>query len=185
MEFSVNVNILGFSLLLMTGSALATQAKEPDPATLANSAVQMDPSFHVPPGVALAELHRLHNARLHTHTSRLNMGHDWEKDGWRIEGTLGFVSVTPFENSALIWECWGPSPYDLFTSRDSNCEGQNVPPGQGPVGYISTVQTAGTVPLYRCVYVWQKKLRHYDSPRADCEGNAEARNDGPLGYVFM
>lgn len=184
-EMDVKSCILGISILLATGLALSAHAGEQDPSDIANAAVQMDPTLVVPPGVNLVELFRLHNASLNTHASLPFMPQGWDTVGWRNETSLGFMSTTPFEGSRAIRQCWGPSPNDFFTSVDMNCEGQNIPPGQGPIGHISIVQIPGTVPLYRCVHKWQGKWRHYDTRSADCEGNAATNNDGPLGYVFL
>ena len=145
----------------------------------------MDPTLVVPPGVTLVEFFRIHHAGTNTHLSTYLIPPHWGPE-WTRNGTLGFISRTPFENSVLIWQCWGKtSPNNIMTSTDPNCEGQYKPPGQGPLGYVSTVQLPGTIPLYRCSYVWQSKLRHFDSIEASCEGNAATNNDGILGYVFL
>lgn len=176
--------MLGISILLATGLALSAKAVEQDPSDIANATVQMDPTLVLPPGVNLVELFRLHNASLNTHTSLYFMPQGWDTVGWRNETSLGFMSASPFEGSRAIYQCWG-GRNDFFTSVDMNCEGQLIPPEQGPVGHISIAQIPGTVPLYRCVHKWQGKWRHFDTHSADCEGNAATTNDGPLGYVFL
>jgi len=182
----VKACVLGISILLASSGVTVAQAKEPDLAAIANAAVQMDPTLAVPPGVTLLELFRLHNSALNTHATLWYMPSGWSSVGWSNEGSLGFMSTTQFENSVLIRQCWGPSPNDFFTSGDPNCEGQTVAPGMpGGIGFISTVQIAGTVPLYRCSHKWQGKWRHYDTHSANCDGNTAASNDGPLGYIFL
>lgn len=179
--------ILGISLVAALGVVSVAEAKEAkavDLAAVANAAVQMDPTLALPPGVRLIELFRLHNAKLNTHTSLFHMPQNWESVGWRKEGTLGFMSTDPFENSIMIFTCFSSTPNDFFTSTDRNCEGQHAP-AEHLVGNISRVQIPGTVPLYRCVHKWQGKWRHYDTLNADCDGNSAATNDGALGYVFM
>lgn len=185
MEMSVKACLLGISLLLAAGTAASAPASQADLSAAANAAVQMNPTLAVPPGVTLSEVVRIYRPNLGSHKS-VNWDYGgYLQEGWHIEGTLGFISFTPFENSAPIRECVSHTPWDNFSSIDVNCEGQPMLPAPKLRGYISQVQLAGTVPLYRCRHFWEGKQRHYDTLRADCDGNPAAISDGILGYVFM
>lgn len=186
MEMSVKAGLLGISLLVGLGSlSVAVQAS---PAAVANDAVQIDASLAVPPGVVLREIFRIHRPSTNTHVTNFYWPDNWEDIGYVMEGTLGFISATSFENSVLIRNCVGPQSWNSFTSSDPNCEpaaGGVVLPGNWNIGYISTVQLPGTIPLYRCSFIWQKKVRHFDTHDANCESVVGANNDGPVGYVFL
>lgn len=180
--------LLGISLLLGIGSVSA--ASQSDPAAITNAAVQMDPTLSVPPGVVLREIFRIYRPSTNTHVTHHYWPNNWEDIGYIKEGVLGFVSATPFENSVLIRNCVGPHDWNYFTSSDPDCEaatgGIALPvPGNWNIGYISTVQLPGTVPLYRCSFVWERKVRHFDTHDANCEGVAGANNESPVGYVFL
>ncbi len=185
MEHFVKSSLLSISLLLAVGGASVAHASGTDLASVANAAVQMDPSLAVPAGVTLAELHRIYQGKNNTHRILHYDIASWVRSGWMDEGVIGFISTTPFENSHPIRECFSHTPWDGFTSKDMNCEGQVIPPNQGPIGYVSSVQLPGTAPLYRCAYTWKGKLRHFDTRDIGCEGISGAHNDGPQGYVFM
>lgn len=185
MEMSVKACLLGISLLLAAGTAASAPASQSDLSAAANAAVQMDPTLAVPPGVTLSEVVRIYRPNLGSHVS-VNWDYGlYLRDGWHIEGTLGFISLTPFENSLPIRECVSHTPWDTFSSTDANCEGQPMLPYSHLRGYISQAQLPGTVPLYRCRHLWEGKSRHFDTLRADCDGAPGAILDGPLGYVFM
>lgn len=139
----------------------------------------------LPEGVTLREIIRMYRSKTGTHSTNFYWPENWHMLGWRLEGTLGFLSATPFENSKPLYSCNGPGNWNYFTSPDSNCEGQYAPE-QSFIGHISTMELPGTVPLYRCVVRWKgRDWRHLDTPAADCEGNASAVNDGILGYMFL
>ncbi|CAD1792358.1 hypothetical protein XSP_002272 [Xanthomonas euroxanthea] len=153
-------------------------------------------SMAVPVGVQLAEIKRLYNNSNKDHFSYFNLPKDWGKKGWMVEGSLGFVSSTYFENSKGLFLCWMASRDTKwvnkdFTSTDAGCEGYRQrtdgtgnPNSLGSfLGYVSAIQLPGTVPLYRC-YV-QAEFDHFDTLSSNCEGRAMAVNDGILGYIFL
>lgn len=178
--------VLGAVMLIGVGGASASES--PDPAVIANSAAQMDPTLFVPSGVVLREIFRIFRPSTNTHVTNYYWPENWEDIGYLREGGLGFISSTPFENSVLIRSCVGPHSWNYFTSRDPDCESETggvVLPGDWNIGYISTVQLPGTVPLYRCSFVWDRKIRHFDTLQVDCEGVREASNEGATGYVFL
>ncbi|RDZ28504.1 hypothetical protein [Lysobacter silvisoli] len=169
--------LLGLSLL---APAAAVPAQQPaNDVTLAA----------LPPGVQLRELNRYffnHNNGSGYHFSAFYLPNTWEFY-YDKEGTLGFVSMTPFENSRPIYNCLievprkHPSP---FTSLDVNCEGQIPNSWHGFTGYLSTVQIEGTVPLYRCRFT-RGQPHHFDTHSPNCEGNPNAVSEGVLGYIFL
>ena len=143
-------------------------------------------AMSLPPGVMLREIFRIHRPKTNTHVTHYYWPENWEDIGYEYEGTLGFISAAPFENSVLIRNCVGPHSWNYFTSADPNCEaatGGVVLPGDWHIGYISTVQVPGSVPLYRCGFIWQGKIRHFDSRDFACEG--VGGTGGILGYVFL
>lgn len=150
----------------------------------------------LPDGVQLKEIKRMYNNSYKDHFTYWNLPKDWGKKGWKLEGSLGFVSTTSFENSRGLYLCWMASKDTKwvnkdFTSPDPGCEGYHRrddgvgnPNALGSfLGYVSTVQLPGTVPLYRC-YI-QLTFDHYDTLTSNCEGEGLATNDGILGYVFL
>lgn len=99
---------------------------------------------------------------------------------YRKEGTLGFMSASSFAGSHPLYSCgrtyrWrGLNAIDRFTSLSANCEG--VGSTGALIGYVSSTQIPGTIPLYRCL----AGQNHFDSILG-CEGYfAEA----VLGFVF-
>lgn len=185
MEFIVNAKIVGLvSLLLCAGGASATPSFE---STVARPAIAPEDSgLSLPSGFVLREIFRIYRPATNTHVTHFYWPENWEDIGYKYEGTLGFISATPFENSALIRNCVGPHSWNYFTSLDPNCEastGGVVLPGDWNLGYISTVQIPGSVPLYRCGFVWQGKIRHFDSRDFACEG--VGGTGAVLGYVFL
>lgn len=140
-------------------------------------------SKSLPTGFSPREIFRLYRRGQH-HTTLYYMPQNWDELGWQREGTFGFISATPFENSRPLYMCqlhniaWG-----YFTSGDPGCEGQFLTPF-GLIGYISTAPMPGTSPLYRCNYIYKGQLKHFDTQQANCENVPLGSNDGILGYVF-
>lgn len=138
----------------------------------------------LPDGANLREIQRFYRRGQH-HATLYFMPDDWNKIGWRHDGTLGFISATPFENSHPLYMCqlhnitWG-----YLTSKEPGCEGQFLTPF-GMIGYISSVARPDTVPLYRCHYLHKGQLKHFDTRHANCENVPLAKNDGILGYMFL
>lgn len=178
--------IIGFLLAFGAGNGFAQEGYSDG--RVHGAAAELDSSLALPPGVVLREIFRITRPSTNTHVTNFYWPQGWEDIGYVMEGTLGFISAVPFENSVLIRNCIGPHPWNYFTSSDPNCEADSggvVLPGNWNIGYISTVQLPGTVPLYRCSFVWERKLRHFDTHQADCEGAVDSHNDGPVGYVFL
>lgn len=178
--------IFGLALLLGISSASANDRR--DPQVLASSHVPLNATLSVPPDVVLRHIFRIYRPSTNTRVTHYYWPDRWEDIGYEVEGTIGFISATPFENSVLIRQCVGPHSWNNFTSPDPNCEpasGGVVLPGDNNIGYISTVHLPGTTPLYRCVFEWRRKIRHFDSLDLNCEGVDGVRNDGTLGYVFQ
>ncbi|WP_313346616.1 hypothetical protein [Stenotrophomonas sp.] len=138
----------------------------------------------LPAGVNLREIFRLYKRGQH-HTTLFYFPQNWGDINWSVDGTLGFISATAFENSRPLYMCqlnnihWG-----YFTSADVACEGHFLTVF-GQIGYISTVPLPNTAPLYRCNYIHKRQLKHFDTLQANCENVALGTNDGPLGYVFL
>lgn len=152
----------------------------------ASSTVEVGRSL--PAGVELRPIFRIYRDKTATHNTNYYWPNNWEDIGWKLEGGLGSVSSTQFENSIHLRSCVGPHSWNYFTSSDPNCEagiGGVIIPGNWDIGYVSAVELPGTAPLYRCSFWWDKKMRHFDTLRADCEGWGGAFLDGVLGYVFM
>lgn len=147
------------------------------------------PLSALPQSVQLQELHRYFWAPVGTlgyHFSGLFLPRIFER--YRLEGSLGFVSTTPFAGSHLLYSCLIYYPNvapSSFTSIDANCEGRAPNTGHGNAGYVSSSQIPGTVPLSRCVIVGNGRLDHFDTLSTNCEGNRDARFDAVIGYVFL
>lgn len=142
----------------------------------------------LPPGVKLVELFRWRNLSTTHHFTHHSLPWNWQYNGWRLDGTIGFVSSTAFEGSRPIYVC-GVNPgrnapvVDYFTSVDSNCEGHFVQPDLGPfIGFVAAYQMPGTVPLYRCDTPGH--FYHFDTTSPTCEGHPGSVREAVLGYVF-
>lgn len=171
---------LAISALVASGSAVA-QGRAPTTAASFDEAS----SFSLPSQVNLREIFRAYREVSNTHSTEFYWPENWEKIGFILEGSLGFISSTPFAGGTAIYGCGGPGNWNYFSSVDENCEGQVVVP-YGRKGYIATSQLPGTMPLFRCVFRWNgKHFRHFDTLQANCEGVSGAVNNGPLGYVFL
>ncbi|WP_181098409.1 hypothetical protein [Xanthomonas arboricola] len=141
----------------------------------------------VPAGVQLVELERWFY-RDDTRSGRpLNTPGGMIYPG-KKQGTLGFISYYPFEGSHTLYSCMTNDYRDLFTSTDSNCEGQ-LPARDMPItGYIASTQIAGTVPLYRCMRGGLKPNNwadHFDTLDISCENVKNPANDGIIGYIWL
>lgn len=180
----MNVKVVAVAVLLGSGIASAIPSFA---STVAESlSVSESSTLSLPPGVVLREIFRIHRPKTNTHVTHFYWPENWEDIGYKYEGTLGFISAAPFENSVLIRQCVGPHPWNNFTSSDPNCEaatGGVVLPGDQNIGYISTVQVPGSVPLYRCGFIWRGMIRHFDTRDLSCEGVGGPA--GILGYVFL
>lgn len=168
------------SLFATVGSAAAHDA----------DLVGIDPpsaaaSMALPTGVTLREIIRMYRSKTQTHSTNFYWPENGHKQGWRLEGTLGFLSSTPFQDSTPLYSCNGPGNWNYFTSPDPDCEaGYHV--GDYFIGHISKVALPGTLPLYRCVFIWKgTDWRHFDTLDPTCEGSVSAVNDGVLGHVFL
>ncbi|MCD7096926.1 hypothetical protein [Stenotrophomonas sp. MMGLT7] len=139
-------------------------------------------SYALPIGVTLVQLNRYFKPRGTKRLSHLNLPQNWGQLGWRHEGTLGFISTTPFAASHPIYSCFVAGQEDFFTSLDVNCEGHQPFSGGHLVGYVSSVPVEGALPIYRCRIEWRKA--HMDSFDPHCYGEVGSNNDGLIGYVF-
>lgn len=180
------------SLTAMTGASSSTASASPDPSNATESSTQQHSATanqpatpFLAPGVTLRELLRLYNGKQERHATLTYFPNDWYTHGWRHEGTYGFISSTPFENSRPIYLCAVTDVlHSFFTSTDVGCEGQFLT-SFGLIGYISTVPLPDTAPLYRCQYVFKRKTRHFDTRDIHCEQAPKSSNDGLIGYVFL
>lgn len=143
-------------------------------------------SLALPVGVTLVELYRYYNSKEANHWSGREMPQNWEKLGWRYEGSLGFISYTPFAGSHALYNCFIGGKNDFFTSPDPNCEGQNLSTWWPILGYVSDTQIPGTVPLYRCMRGYTStRADHFDTLSSACENVPNKALDGVIGYVFL
>lgn len=142
-------------------------------------------TLSLPDGASLREITRLYNGRAERHATLHFFPDNWDQFGWRAEGSLGFISGTPFSNSKPLYACalWGHTEA-YFTSPDPNCEGQFLTTF-GMIGYISDVPLPDTKPIYRCKYVFDRKLRHFDTFYPNCENVPTGSLDFLIGYVFL
>ena len=107
-----------------------------------------------------------HPTRGHWASSRLPPSGFAAEQSWRLDRE-------PQPGTVLLYECL-VGDHNLL-SPDVGCEGLHP---MGPVGYIHTAQTAGTVPLHRCRI--GAGTDHFVSPDAGCEGQTFEQL---LGYV--
>jgi hypothetical protein len=147
----------------------------------------------LPPGAQLQELKRYFRKVVgaqgdHMSGQYLPYGYDYH---YKLEGTLAFTSSTWFPNSHLMYSCILPAPdpsiyADFFTSTDENCEGRTKFTAHPTLGYVSSTQIEGTVPLIRCLITTPGtgQMNHYDAVGDNC-GNSNAVKEGVLGYVFL
>lgn len=173
----------GVLALVVAGSAMALDGSVPPKV---GESTAMEQINQLPPGFNPRLIFRIKRESTATHITNYYWPENWEDIGWELEDAFGYVSSTPFEGGVLIRSCVGPHSWNYFTSVDPACEPANggvIIPGNWDIGYISGIQYPGSVPLYRCSFWWGKKMRHFDTLRADCEG-AGAFLDGTLGYVF-
>ncbi len=66
--------------------------------------------------------------------------------GFNFETTGFHLFVNGGANRRALYRCFNPANGDHFVSTQSNCEGRR---GEGILGYASTSQVAGLLPLYR------------------------------------
>lgn len=177
------------STLALSKPLLAQEAAPIDANALSKNMLSTDDaSLSLPVNVTLRELYRMFNNKEKNHFSYTEFPHGWGDLGWKLESTLGFVSATQFANSHQLFYCWMRSNSTknrakYFTSTDPNCEGWEKPTGLGYfIGWVSSVQVEGSVPLYRC-YI-QLTYDHFDTLTSNCEGETLAKNEGILGYIF-
>lgn len=71
----------------------------------ASSAVGVGRSL--PAGVELRPIFRIYRDKTATHNTNYYWPSNWEDIGWKLEGSLGSVSSTQFENSIHIRSCVG------------------------------------------------------------------------------
>jgi hypothetical protein len=172
------------ALAIMTSGGVVASDTQVVPLEYRSTAVGVENSL--PPGFNPRHIFRIKRDKTATHITNYYWPDNWEDIGWELEDVFGYVSSTPFEGGVLIRSCIGPHSWNYFTSVDPNCEpgiGGVIIPGDWNIGYISTVQHPGSVPLYRCSFWWGRNMRHFDTLSAECEGRA-AFLDGVLGYVF-
>lgn len=175
--------VAGIFSMIVAGSVTALDADVP---LKVSNPIATEQSSQMPPGFNPRLIFRMKRDKTATHVTHHYWPENWEDIGWELEDAFGYVSSTPFEGGVLIRSCVGPHPWNYFTSADPGCEpgiGGVIIPGDWNIGYISGIQYPGSVPLYRCSFWWGKKMRHFDTLRADCEGTG-AFLDGTLGYVF-
>lgn len=138
-----------------------------------------------PNGVNLREIFRHYNGKRERHATLYFFPQFWNEWGWRTEGSMGFISSTPFEHSRPLYACQLSGIKDaFFTSLDSGCEGQFLS-SFDIIGYISGVPLPNTQPLYRCHYNFKGRTSHFDTFDAKCENVPQSSLDGVLGYVFL
>lgn len=170
-------------IAIATAAMLASASLLSIPALGSNaSAAIFTMAQTVPTGASLVELRRWFKPWPGTHDHRAGTS---GYPNYNNEGTLGFVSSTPFAGSHALYECqrvYGPGGqqnFDFFTTTATNCEGAVIwPNGVTLIGYVSTTQIAGTTPIYRC----RDNENHFDSLSGACEGHI---GEGILGYVFL
>lgn len=140
----------------------------------------------VPEGATLVEMFRWYNPNTTDRYSGRELPQNWQLLGWRLEGTVGFISYTPFPGSHPLYSCaTNEKVPDYFSSVDANCEGQLKVYWAPIIGYLASTQIPGTVPLYRCDTPGYEE-DHFDTTSPVCEGNKPgAVNEGPLGYIFF
>lgn len=97
---------------------------------------------------------------------------------------LGLFAYVPFEGGHPIYNCLAGSKRERFSSVDEGCEGQRKPGVRRVIGYVSSAQREGTVPIYRCLRKWNEGADHFDSLDASCEGVPETTNEGGLGFIW-
>lgn len=142
-------------------------------------------ALSLPHGATLREIFRHYNGKRELNATLYFFPQNWDKFGWRMQGSLGFISSTPFENSRPLHACKLNGTKDsYFTSWDVGCEGHFLS-SFGLIGYISTVPLPNTQPLYRCSYQFKGRLSHFDTFLANCGHIPNSHNNGPLGYVFL
>lgn len=141
-------------------------------------------------GLTYRWVYRLANSRTKNHMSYWELPSNWGKLGWKNEGLMGFASLEWFEGARPLYNCYLSSKqtnwdWKYFSSVDPNCEGQSWGTGDLGyfVGYISSTQLPGTVPLRRC-YI-QHNHDHFDTLTDNCEGAWQAKDEGILGYLFL
>lgn len=163
--------------------ALTVVAQESDYAGIDAKTVaqiQKAPS-QVPGDVVLAAIERRIWAGTH-HSDNL-VYPDGQIPMGKRDRMLGFASYGPFEGGHALYNCW--TDRDLFTSLQPDCEGRNRSVGRPIIGFASSVQLPGTVPLYRCLQNIPGKYNHFDSFDPNCEGMRAAINEGVLGYMWL
>lgn len=139
-----------------------------------------------PPGAQMVELVRLYNPQITDRISTHGMPANWEKLGWRVEGTVGFMAYMPWGDTIPLYSCFSnDNSSDYFTSNDPNCEGHFPFVGMEIVGWVMPYQIEGTVPLYRCDTPGYAE-DHFDTTDVNCEGNKPgAINEGIIGYIWI
>ncbi len=187
----MKMKMLMGSLILSAAGMLASSAVAqslvqmpdiPETAKLGTNASTMA----VPDGVQLVELYRYYNSKERNHWSGRSMPQNWEQLGWRYEGSLGFISYTPFPGGHALYNCFIAGGNDYFTSPDPNCEGKNLATFMPILGYVADTQISGTVPLYRCMRGYTPtRADHFDTLSSACENVPNKATDGVIGYVFL
>lgn len=96
--------------------------------------------------------------------------------GYRVEGSLGQVYMSPREGTVPLYHC--VVRRDNFLSTDVNCEGQTY---VTRLGWIHPGQPSGvgTLPLMRCLVGSHREF--FESNQTNCEGQASG---GQLGWIF-
>ncbi len=142
-----------------------------------------------PVGFTPFVLNRMFSNKEKNHLTFQQLPANWGDLGWKMEGLLGYASVTAFSGGHPLYLCYMASAdtqwlFKYFSSNDYNCEGWTKPTFMSTTnGWIADSQLPGSVPLYRC-YIFANR-DHFDTLSATCEGVAQAVNEGVLGYVFL
>ena len=180
---------LAIAVSTITLTSTSATERAPSAVPLANEQHSFNSAtfstLSLPNGVNLREIFRHYNGKRERHATLYFFPQYWNEWGWRTEGSMGFISSTPFEHSRPLYACQLNGIRDaFFTSVDSGCEGQFLS-SFGMIGYISSVPLPNTQPLYRCYYNFSGRTSHFDTFDAKCENVPRSSLDGVLGYVFL
>jgi chitodextrinase len=106
--------------------------------------------------------------------------HLYDNSSTAFSGHIGvafYANANAIDSSMTALKACYYGSYYQFLTVDANCEGQHV---VGNLGYVSTYERAGYVPLYR---YWNRLFDHFTTTNRG-EGDASGYSyDGIIGYV--